>query len=62
MLMEPGLLKPGPQGKYQKPSCTGTYQLWVTRLQETTGQAFLQMTKATFPTLNLWETVPQHVL
>jgi len=50
------------QAKYWELTCAGTQQLGITRPSETTGQSFLQVTKATFPTVYLWETVLQHVI
>lgn len=57
MLLEPGLLKTGPQGKYQELACTGIQELAISRLLEIPGHFFLQRTKDPFPTVDLCEMV-----
>lgn len=57
MLLEPGLLKTGPHGKYQELACTGIQELAITRPLEIPGHFFLQGIKAPFPTVYLCEMV-----
>lgn len=57
MLLEPGLLKTDPQGKYQELACTGVQELAISRLLEIPGHFLLQGTKAPFPTVDLHEMV-----